>query len=384
MFRCKRRLILLLSVLLVTVCLTAPAGATEIRSGQLVTVPEGKIRGPLFAAGSNVVIDADVDGDVFITGQSVTVNGRINGDLLAAARSIAINGTVVGDIRCAAEDVNLRGETGQSLTVFAGTFRGMDASRINRDLLLFSGYVDLAGTVGGQVLGTGGNISLNGLIGGDVDFWGVQQLQVGPAAVIGGNLVYSSENEAVLSPGANIAGSYQWEQAVKPQIQKRQEGFNWLGQLAWFAAGVLVWGVFVLLFPRLWIRLSEIVKGSPGPAFGWGLLVLLTVPLAVLLLLITVIGIPVSLLLLAAYLAVLSTAKIIIGDTLGRFLSRYFGWEGRVPSILPFLVGFLVLVLLSNIPVVGFFTELMVVCLALGAVSLAFYYWRKDALHSES
>lgn len=380
MFNLKRSLLLLLVVCLITAGLAAPAGAVEVRSGQMVTVPAGRINGPLFVAGNNVVINADVEGDVFAAGESITVNGRIDGDLLAAARSIVISGPVAGDVRCGAQDVSFKGEVGQSLTAAAETVRVIETSRVNGDMLVFAANADLAGSVGGEVMGSAGNLGLNGQIGSDVTLWGVQNLNVSPTSTVGGSLFYRSEKEAAIPPEAKIAGGARWEQLVRPEtrVPQRQEGFDWLGQLAWFAAGVLVWGVFALLFPRLWMHLSRVATASPGPALGWGLLALLLTPIAVLLLLITVIGIPLSLMLLIAYLTVLFAAKIIVGDAVGRYLSQHFGWGGAVPVILPFLIGYLALILLTSIPVVGFFIQLAAACLALGAVCLSFYRWRNE------
>ncbi|MDH7480216.1 MAG: hypothetical protein QHH02_09405, partial [Syntrophomonadaceae bacterium] len=106
-------------------------------------------------------------------------------------------------------------------------------------------------------------------------------------------------------------------------------------------------------------------------------LLLLLAPLAMILFLATVIGIPVSLLLVAAYLAMLYAAKIVVGDALGRYLAHCFGWAGQAPALLLFLIGFLALVILTNIPVVGVFINLVVAGLAFGAVALAFYRWRQ-------
>lgn len=183
--------------------------------------------------------------------------------------------------------------------------------------------------------------------------------------------------EAYIAPGAKIAGTTRWDRQEPPKIEKQNEGFSWLAQLAWFAAGILVWIVFTLLFPRLWGHLGGIIIESPLPALGWGFLLLVAAPLAALLLLITVIGIPISLTMVMAYSVLLYAGKIIIGDAVGRLLSRRFGWNGRVHEILPFMTAFAGLILLSKIPVAGFLINLVVASMAIGAVFLAFLRWRK-------
>ena len=377
MFNWKPKLMVLLTVALVVLCLVTPAGAVETRSGNMVIVPEGKIQGPLFAAGETIIVNADVDGDVFAAGQTITINGKINGDLLAAANIIRINGSVSGDARCAAAEVNIKGELGQSLTAAAAKISQLEGSKVNRDVLAFAKEVTLSGEVGRQVLGSGETIRLNGPVGSDVHLWSVNELKVEPAANIAGNLAYGSTKQAFVAPEAKISGTTKWEQ-ILPRETVRHEGFNWLAMLAWFAAGVLVWGILALLFPGVWGKLSQTVRQSPWPALGWGLLLLLVTPLVSLLLLITIIGIPLSLALITAYAMLLYAGKIIVGDTIGRILAGRFGWEKRVHHIFPFMIGLAGLTLLARIPVVGFFISIAAACLAIGAVSLTFYRWRQQ------
>lgn len=375
----KRKLVIILAVALIVLGLVTPVGAMETRSGDMVMVPEGKIQGPLFVGGNDIVINADVDGDVFTAGQTITINGKVNGDLLAAGNTIRINGNVSGDVRSAAAEIELRGGVGQSLTAAAGTIRQLEGSRVNRDALLFGKEVNLSGVVGRQVLGSGDTFRLNGPVAGEVHLWSVNDLKVGPAANISGNLTYGSPKQAAVAPEAKIAGAVNWNQIQPKENVRLNQGFNWLWQLAWFAAGVLVWGVLALLFPGLWRNMGKTIQDSVWPALGWGVLLLLVAPLASLLLLVTVIGIPLSLTLMVSYLILIYAGKIIIGDAIGRILARRFGWERRVYEIFPFMIGFAGLILLTKIPVVGFFVNVVAASMAIGGVFLAIYRWRQQS-----
>lgn len=379
----KRRAVKLAVAALVILSLALPAGAMEKVTGNSVIVPAGNITGPLFAAGSYIVVDADVDGDVFAAGQDITINGDIKGDLLVAARTVRINGRVSGNLRCAVSDLDLSNEIGKSLTAVAAQVRLHENSEVQDDALVFAGAALFSGKVGRQALGAGGDFRINGPIGGSVHFWGVDNLTVGQAASINGDLNYSSPNEADILPGAQITGLTKWEQVQGAEQKIRPEGINWFAQLLWFIAGVVAWGAFILIFPRLWSGFSEKILHSPGPALGWGALALIAAPLASLLLLITVIGIPLSLTLIIAYLLTLYAAKIIVGDAIGRFLAARFGWEGRLHGIWTFMIGFAALILLGMIPVAGFFISLIVAAVALGAVILAVVRSRSDTVMSQ-
>lgn len=378
MFKVKQRLAVMLAVVFTAFLLVSPAGAAEILGGDIVSVPEGKrIQGPLFITGNMVVINADVDGDVFALGQDVIINGRINGDLLAAAKNITINGTVSGDARCAAAGLQVKGEIKQSATAFAAGIRQFESSSVGRDILAFSEETVLSGSVGREVLGAGERVLINGEVGGDASLWQVGSLKLGPQASIAGNIFYRSAREAEVAPGSKIDGKLQWEQIEVREKPQPPQGMKWLSQVAWFAAGVLVWGALALVFPGVWFNLSRNVIGSPLSALGWGLVLLLITPLAALLLLVTVIGIPLSVAVMTAYGMLIYGGKIIIGDTAGRYFAERFGWGGRVHPVLPFMLGFAGLILLTNIPVAGLLINIAVTCAAIGAVFLALRGWRQ-------
>ncbi|MHB8156948.1 MAG: bactofilin family protein [Desulfocucumaceae bacterium] len=377
MYKHKQKIIILLALVVAVFCIALPALAMEVQSGDFVTVPEGKIKGPLFTAGNDVIVNADVDGDVFAAGENVTINGKVNGDLLAAGNHIRINGSISGDARVAGADVEIKGEIGQSLTAAARELRQSEGSRVNRDTLFMVRNAVLSGVAGRQLMGSGESVFLNGPVADSVKLWSVGSLNIGPAAKLSGDLAYGSRNAATLSPQAKIEGATTWNQIIHEARPQHRAEYSWISQLIWLIAGILVWGVFFLIFPRVWSNLSETIIQKPWAALGWGFLLMLTAPLAILLLLVTVVGIPLSLSLATVYAALLYAGKIIIGETAGRYLSRRLGWESKVHQILPFMIGFLGLILLTNIPVVGFIINIIVSATAIGAVSLALYNYRR-------
>ncbi len=380
MFNCKQKALKLAAIILVVMGFALPAGAMEQITGDMVNVPPGKITGPLFTAGNFIVVDADVDGDVFAAGQDITINGDINGDLLGAARTIRVNGSISGDIRCAVSDLDLNGEVGRNLTAAAAQVRLHEDSVVAGDALVLAGVATFSGTLGRQALGAGSDFRISGPVGSNVNFWGVDKLTVGQSASINGDLTYGSPNEAVISPGAKITGVTKWDLIQKAEPPVRQEGFDWSGVVFRFIAGLLVWGVILLIFPKIWGKFSEKILNKPGSALGWGALALLVAPLAALLLMVTVIGIPLSMLLIMVYMVLLCGANIIVADAAGRYLAKSFGWEGRVHIIWPFMLSYAVLILLGKIPVAGAFISLIVAALALGGVVLAI---RRNRQHTD-
>jgi len=81
---------------------------------------------------------------------------------------------------------------------------------------------------------------------------------------------------------------------------------------------------------------------------------------------VTLVGIPVSLMLLALYLAAIYLAKIWVGAFLGRMLLKPSGATRR-DWLLGLLVGLLILTIVGFIPYLGGLVRLAMVCLGLGA-----------------
>ena len=376
MQRKNARALIVLVVLILTLLVTASAGAVEVRSGETVIVPEGNVKGPLFISGNNITINADVNGDIFAVGQLITINGRVDGDIIAGANTLKVDGVVLGDIRAAAIFMEINGQVEGSVTGAAQTIE-LGKVTVGREVMLFGSEVDVSGTILGDALGSANQYSINGPVNGNVRIWDVGELVIGPSAVVGGNVTYRSANQARIDPAAQTGAVTRLTPQVK-KTEQPQEGIPWIGFLIFYIMGVVVWGAFYLLFPRLLPQPGSSITYAPLPAMGWGFLSLLLTPLAVLVLMITVIGIPIALILLLAYIIIISLAKIIVADYASRYMLGRYQWQGRGSFIGAFLAAFFVLIALGKLPVAGLFITLIVVSIALGTVILSISRFRSQ------
>jgi hypothetical protein len=84
------------------------------------------------------------------------------------------------------------------------------------------------------------------------------------------------------------------------------------------------------------------------------------------------VGLPLSLMLLALYLAAIYLAKIWVGAFLGRILLKSSG-ATKGDWLLGLLVGLLIVTIVGFIPYLGRLVHLDVVCLSLGAFACQLY-----------
>jgi hypothetical protein len=159
-------------------------------------------------------------------------------------------------------------------------------------------------------------------------------------------------------------------QPATPDSEAQTLLFNWLRRIVGFA---LLAGVLILLLPGMPRALSVATETSPWPRIGIGLALLLTLPLAGLLLF--AIGLPVGLwwlgvVVLALYPVLLLVSMAVSGLAIGSWLRSRVHQPG-VPMVLMFGAGILILSLLSLLPYIGPIVTIAALIFGLGALVLA-------------
>ncbi|MDH3252147.1 MAG: hypothetical protein OEM41_05100 [Ignavibacteria bacterium] len=344
-------------------------------------LPAGEVHeGWYFAAGDRVFIEGTVNGDVYAAGGIVDVSGTVNGDLIVAGGKVNIGGTVTDDIRAAGGSVEFSGKVGKDVTVAAGTVTMHRGAEVTGNVLGTGGSVHLAGVVGKNARVASGEMSQTGSIGGNLDFAG-EKLAILPGATVAGNLTsYGvSKSKLELSEGAvrgttEITEPEQRRPGDKSRPTQYILGFHpgWLLFKFFWLASLLVTGlVLVLISAKHFMAVGSTIIGRPGMSALWGLIAFVVTPVAVVLLFITVIGLPIGLFVLALYFWLLYLSQLTLGIAVG---SRFFGKEGATGwnAFWPFAVGLIIIQLLTFIPILGPIITIAGIVFGLGAMLLVF------------
>jgi len=366
-------------VLIVLLTLSLPSFAMERRHGEFVTVPSNEtVDDTLVAAGNNVRIEGVVNGDVLAFGRTVEVRGTVKGDLVSFAKRTVVSGSVEGRIYTFSESLDLDGQLGHSIYGFAQSLRVNDRGHVGDGILAAAGDVSLEGEVKRSVdILTSDHADVSGRIGRDLNMSGVS-LTLTNTARVGGNLSARVHQlkEVHIADGATIAGKRDI------QVQVRESRFArprfYFHQAVWFAAAMLVGWLGLLLFPGFFRATTQAV-GSGWLSLGLGVGVLAGVPVAMVVVALTLIGVPISLMLFALYLAAIYLAKVWVGAFLGRMLLRPSG-ATKGDWLLGLLVGLLILTIVGYIPYLGGLVRLGVVCLGLGAFAGQLYRASRPAV----
>jgi len=382
MFRRSRARATLLAVI-ATFALIAPVAAGDFRSDTTVTVGEGEsIDDDLYVGAGQVVIDGTVNGDATIGSGTVRVNGTVNGSLNVGAGTVEVSGDVTGAVRVSAGTVRIAGSVGRDLVVFAGTTTIDSSAEIAGDVAGAGGTMTIDGTVGGNLLASGGTIDLSGSVDGAIEVT-VGELTIESGAVVGGDVTYTSANEATID--GEVGGEvtqHEPQAAPMTSIVQNNPIVSYLGLLLGMLA--LGWALLAVR-PRLTIGSADVLRTSPLLSFGIGLasligqfilITILVICAGLLAVLAGALGggfVAVAFVVLLLIILALVLSSVPVAMTIGRLVL-----PGDRSPYLEYLAGAAILALVvvaaGYVPALGALVFLIVWILGLGAFVV--YAWR--------
>jgi cytoskeletal protein CcmA (bactofilin family) len=229
-------------------------------------------------------------------------------------------------------------------------------------VVIFDGPATIEGTVRGDVVAFNGRVDVSGHVTRNVVAFN-GPVTLGSTAEVDGDLVTRERPE--IDPGAVVRGELQRVDSIDIGT-----GISFLGRfVVWLAMTVslLVLGVLLLTFaPRAGDAVALAARERTGAAVGWGIGLFLLLPIAAIVALVTLVGIPLGLGILLALGPIYSLGYLastyLVGRRIVKAPSSRFG---------AFLVGWLILRLVALIPVLGGLTWLVAAAFGLGAIAVA-------------
>jgi cytoskeletal protein CcmA (bactofilin family) len=276
----------------------------------------------VYLSGSNIRPTANIDGDLMAMGGKIAVEHPVQGDAALFAGSVNVKASVGDDLRVVGGDVVIDGLVGGELLAAGGTITITKSARIAQGANLFGGEINIDGVFDGPLKVRAKKIVLNGEINNDANFSG-EDIELGPMAKITGTFNYMSKNPLNRAQGAVVSGLIKHDEGV-PFVSENNRENSWRGHsfpvrgstqmravflfVAMFACATL----FQLLFPNFAKNATDRISTSPWQAIAGGMGAFFGVPALIVLLFITLLGIPLAILLLGLF-PVLFLAGYIIG-----------------------------------------------------------------------
>lgn len=219
--------------------------------------------------GGDINVTEAVDGSLHAAGGNITIEAPIGGDASLAGGSITVRGPVTRELRAAGGHVIIDGPVGGDATVFAGT------------------------------------------------------LELGPEARISGSLVFHG-GELRRDPAAIVYGTASVRQKpkrVRRSHEVEERPFSGYARGWFWTTGLLVLAALIAAaLPGPSRRMAQELRERPWITALLGLVALITIPVTAMLLFVTIIGIPLGLLALAAYAALLLVGYVWLAVAVGGML----------------------------------------------------------------
>ena len=314
-------------------------------------------KGDLFLSEQNSVLSDDVDGNVFVISQSAIIDSKINGDLFVMASDVEIteNAVVDGNIFIGASNVKIFGKIHR------------DAYIACQDLLLGSNAI-----IEKSLNAVAANISLDGTIERNANL-SVDTLNLSNTPTIKGDLNYSSANEGSFG-NEFVIGNINYTPVVVEDT-KQVSISDYISKLIKTLILTLLTALIIFwLFPNYADKSKDMLSQKALPTILCGFAGLFLVPIIILILMITIIGLVPAIILLFIYIIALIIASSVLSIAIGRIIA---GNAEKTKTILFSLLASLVIWLLKLIPIVGGFISFIVLILGLGILVYGLFYKQK-------
>ena len=314
-----------------------------------VTVEKGTThKGSLYVAGNVVKVEGNVDGSLYCAGQKVTVSGNVSGDVICAAQQLTISGKVGEDLRVAGQTIAVNNTVGGDASIFGQLVT-----------------IDSAATIAGDLNGGAQNLTLDGKVSKNLRY-GAQLLTLG-GTVQG---VSDLSVESVDATGGKFVGNVYYESSTKLELEKYTDSEVVYNQyqhseqmskstvaadaamfLAFAGISMALFAMLIaLVAPRFLDRARQFTGQDPLNTVLIGLAAVYATPVVLIMLLVSVVGIPIATFIMFVWIAILMLSGPFFAYLVGSWI---LGSSRNI--VLRMLVGIITVLVLYIIPIVNIF-----------------------------
>jgi hypothetical protein len=354
---------------LTTIFLIVSIGtAAEYRTGQSVYLTaKDTLKSDLFAGAETVTISGILLGDIFAGCKHLDIKGEVEDDVIAGCQTLRIGNKVGDQVIGFAQNITIDSEVGGDVMAYAEEVWITKNAHILGNLHVGTANLNFeGGIVEGKILGGAGRAYLNGKVFKNVDIsLGSVKFGEDYNAMKGTNL----KLHEALDENAEFVPD-DLEITYHESKHFFQSWFFYWSLVSMFVVGVLL----ISIFKNFFFDLVTYAKQDIWKNLGFGAIIFVVVPIAIVIMLVLVITIPVSLILLAAYLVVLYLSSIITGLVFGDYVVNMLKKNGNSKQLIwSLLLGVILITLIPNIPAIGWLFCLLFICFGMGTLILFVY-----------
>lgn len=306
---------------------------TDLEESESVTNVD---RGDLFVVEDEANVTENIDGNLFVIADNVEISGNVDGSIFVIGTNVNINSNITGSAFVLAENINF--ECGQIKDAYFGgkEIDIFEDALISREAKMMADIISIDGTISGDLYSE------------------EEEITVSDTGRITGKLVYSGTLSQATEDSIGSLEKIETD-TTETVVQKVSTFEKVLTKT--FTALVII-GLIVLVSNKEKeedITAKTLVKG----VFG-GILWIILIPIISLLLIVTIIGIPVSLILLMIYVVLFFVVFPAVSIQISSCILKSKNNSSKVKLWLVATVAYFVLALIREIPTIGTIVTILV------------------------
>jgi len=332
------------------------------------------INNDYYTAGETVILHSTVNGDMAAAGGKIAIESPVSQDLALVGGNISLDSEIGDDVRMAGGDLSINSIIKGDLIVAGGNIRISEKGFVGGDFIFGGGNIVIDGQMNGNMIGAGGQVLINNEIKGNVRLIGVDQVHFGPKGKVMGDFTYRSRQPSAEVTEKTVLGKINHTAREIP-IKKGDIRHILLSILAGFS----IFGLLALLFSGLillWLLRNLLIYSALRGyeknfgSLGIGFLAVFVAPIAILIIMITGIGLPLSFAFLLAWFLLLFLGKVVGVFAVGLRLVSADNKSSFLRIYGAFALGAFIYTILGLIPVAGWILRLLLCIFGVGALVL--------------
>ena len=307
--------------------------------------------GDLYKTGGDIEITDAINGNVYVAGNSVTVKGQIGGDLFVIANNLNIDGAqVYGNVFAISTNITLNGLI-YDLYGICNTLNVPYNGTVYRDIKVMCNTATIDGVIGGNVY-----ITAN------------QKLTLDADCMIYKDLNYSTPSEIEVKDGT-VQGNVNYSSSMF-----KTNAVDYVMSFAYLIVFVLVvWLLMMFIAPKFMEKATRIGKEKVLPSLGFGILGIILIPVIAVLLMFTVVGMPISMALMALYGLLVLITFTVVTLTFANMLANKVKFFAKFKNLIGIILIALILWALTLIPYVGIIIKLIITIYGFGILMISIF-----------
>jgi len=352
------------------------ASAIRFERTETYRLPEGESQADELWLIADSADSAGVYEDDFfgLVGTTSTLSGVYRNDLWILGDEIVMSGDAEEHARFMGRVLRVSGTVGKSLAAAASSVSIHSEGVVKGDAVLFGENVLIEGEIGGGARIMAVSVTVTGRIHGNLRVV-ADDIVILPGAYIGGDVVYTSSRELVLDDKVTVGGQLRRKDVEATDVTQQRSSITQTFTLQAFLylCAIVAALPFVGIFPQFTGTAVRKLRQSAWKCGLVGIAAFCLLPMIAFFAFITIIGIPLSLILMTVYLLFIYLSKVIVALVIGGIAMSRRGPQPFSRVFAALSMGLLLLYLLGALPYIGFMVWILTTLFGLGALVLAVF-----------